>query len=44
MSYQIHYDNGREDKNIIISKQSYHGCTTQSTGGDRPNLYFYKKF
>ena len=45
MSYQIHYDNGKKDKSIIISRnQSYHGCTTQSLSiGDRPNLYFYKK-
>ena len=44
MSYQIHYDNGNKQKNIIISrKQSYHGCTTHALSvGDRPNLYFYK--
>ena len=44
MSYQIHYDNGKKDKSINVSRnQSYHGCTTQSLSiGDRPNLYFYK--
>jgi adenosylmethionine-8-amino-7-oxononanoate aminotransferase len=44
MSFQVHYDNGKKNKNLIISrKQSYHGCTSQSLAlGDRPNLNFYK--
>ena len=43
MSYQIHYDNGNKQKNIIISrKQSYHGLLYALSAGDRPNLYFYK--
>jgi adenosylmethionine-8-amino-7-oxononanoate aminotransferase len=44
MSYQIHFDKGKKNKSIIISrKQSYHGCTTHALSiGDRPNLYFYK--
>ena len=45
MSFQIHQESGRKNKNWFIShKQSYHGSTTDALSlSERPNLEFYRK-
>lgn len=45
LSYQIHLQNGDENKTWFISrKQSYHGATADALSvGERPNLEIYRK-
>ena len=45
ISYQVHQDQGKKEKQWFISRmQSYHGATSDALVlGERPNLEFYRK-